>query len=98
MGYCVAVLMCMTMQLTETCAHTHIDTSHRYVPDSVGNSCPGQRAVRNVVLLLQHNESRLGPSSQQLEGGCVGYVPLVHMWRFGFSPCLSGFRLPSLGP
>lgn len=73
--------------------HTHTDTSHRYVPNSVGNSCHSQRAVMNVVLLLQHNESRPGPSSQQLEGGCAGFVPLMHMWRFGFSPVsrASGF-------
>lgn len=96
MGYCVAVHVCMTMQLKET--RTHTDTSHRYVPNSVGNSCPSQKAVMNVVLLLQHNEKRPGPGSQQLEGGRVGFVPLMHMWRFGFSPCLSGYRLPSLGP
>lgn len=81
MGYCVAVPVCMTMQLTET--RTHTDTSHRYVPNSVGNPCPSQRAVRNIALLLQHNKSRPGPSSQQLERGWgvgkVGLDPLVHM-------------------
>lgn len=68
--------------------HTHTDTSHRYVPNSVGNSCPSQRAVRNAVLLLQHNESRPGPSSQQLERGvcwvCSTHAHVEH-WVFPLS-------------
>lgn len=96
-------LLCGSVCVHDHAAHrnthtyTHTDTSHRYVPNLVGNSCPSQRAVRNAVLLLQHNESRPGPSCQQLERGvcwvCSTHAHVEH-WVF---PCLLGFRLPSLG-
>lgn len=53
-------LLCGSARVHDHAAYrntrTHTDTSHRYVPNSVGNYCHSQRAVMNVVLLLQHNE------------------------------------------
>lgn len=82
-GYCVAVAVFMTTQFI----HTHMDTSHRYVPGSVGNPAIAKKLSRPLCSAISITRFDQAQAASKLNcGGVLGlFRAHAKVWVFPLS-------------